>query len=107
MFYGKDCRAIYGYHQASGDVSERVGGRRTRHLLRIEVSLIDPKQIDPFAQMSCSVTVLPGWLTEPVFTGSYVFYVPANYELECYFLHFPWHRSCRAGYSLRTDVSLF
>ena len=30
--------------------------------------------------------ILSGWLTEPVFTGSYVFYVPANYESECHLL---------------------
>ena len=42
--------ANYSYHQASGDVSERVA--RAHPSLRIEVSLSALRQIDPFARMS-------------------------------------------------------
>ena len=52
MFYVKDCTSIYSYHQASGDVSERVA--KAPPSLRIEVSLSATEACD-FNEAACSM----------------------------------------------------
>ena len=71
---------------------ERVAGSRAPPSWR-GCARWSERSIYPFARIwvrrCCSFTLLPGLLTEPVLTGSYAFYVPANYELECHLLQFP------------------